>query len=81
VKKACTEYTKAMDKVVEAKKKYCQVLNDIVKDREKQSDVINTTKDKKTKEIFSKEHDDILDAKEKTFKEESQLASKLGSIK
>jgi hypothetical protein len=81
VKKACTEYTKAMDKVVEAinkaveaEKDYQQTVIDITKDREKQSKTIDEAKDKKAKEVFKKEHNDILDTKLPIRTKERQLS-------
>jgi hypothetical protein len=61
VKKASEAYIKAMDKVAEARKNYCQILIDVNKEREKQSATITETKDKKAKEIFVEEHDKILE--------------------
>jgi hypothetical protein len=70
VKKASAEYAKMLDKTIEAKKKYCQVLNDIVKDREKQNTEL---KDENAKKIFLKEYNEISNFKTPILTKENQL--------
>ncbi|MDR3198219.1 MAG: hypothetical protein LBU34_10170 [Planctomycetaceae bacterium] len=73
IKKAQKEYSKALDKAIEAKKEYRQVLDTVNKDRKKQSDTLNISKNEQLKKDFKQESDEIRDLNTDIFTKESQV--------